>query len=440
MNTRVTERRGPLPSDLRSAGELAPSIALPWIVKLRYGVLAGQALIILLAYFVLEVELALGWISIPLVLVAGSNWLLSRHLQAFSDRRYLGSLLALDIICLTALLSLTGGPHNPLTLLYLVQITLSAVILSREWTWALGLLSTIGFGFQFLVYVQVPMLDVHHMHGEFSPHLFGMWIAFAAAALLITIFIGRVSDALRRREQDVLSLQTQLAKHERLASIVTLAAGAAHELGTPLASIAIAGCDLELHETGLSTDQEVTEDARLIRREAERCRAILGQMGERGAELPGEAPVCLDLTELLEKVRMGAAGDQRSRIKICVTGENHSAFLPAEAARLALATLVKNALDASTDGETVSLTAEATEGKTSFTIIDSGCGMSQETMNRLGEPFFTTKEPGQGLGLGIFLVQGLAERFHGSLIFESEKGLGTKATLVLPVIRHDEQR
>ena len=429
------ERSGPLPPDLRPAGELAPSIALPWIVKLRYGVLAGQALLILLAYFVLEVELPLGWISIPLALVAGSNWLLSRRIQEFSDRRYLGSLLALDIICLTALLSLTGGPHNPLTLLYLVQITLSAVILSREWTWALGILSTIGFGFQFLVYVPVPMLDVHHMHGGFSPHLYGMWIAFAAAALLITIFIGRVSDALRRREQDVLLLQAQLAKHERLASIITLAAGAAHELGTPLASIAIASRDLELHATGASKDQDVTEDARLIRGEVDRCRAILRQMSERGAELPGEAPVRLDLAELLDEVRMSAADDQRSRIKICVAGENQSALLPAEAARRALATLVKNALDASTDREAVSLTAEATEEKIRFAIIDAGCGMSQETMNRLGEPFFTTKEPGQGLGLGIFLVQGFAERFHGSLFFESEKGRGTKATLELPLIR-----
>ena len=81
MKIRVTERSGPLPLDLRPAGELAPSLALPWIVKLRYGVLAGQALLILLAYFVLKIDLALGWISIPLALVGGSNWLLSRNLQ-----------------------------------------------------------------------------------------------------------------------------------------------------------------------------------------------------------------------------------------------------------------------------------------------------------------------------------------------------------------------
>ena len=192
-----SERSGPLPPDLRPAGELAPSIALPWIVKLRYGVLAGQALIILLAFFVLEVELPLGWISIPLALVAGSNWILSRRLQAFSDRRYLGSLLGGDIICLTALLSLTGGPHNPLTLLYLVQITLSAVILSREWTWALGILSTIGYGFQVSRLCAGADARCSSHAWRISPHLYGMWIAFAAAALLITIFIGKVSDALR---------------------------------------------------------------------------------------------------------------------------------------------------------------------------------------------------------------------------------------------------
>lgn len=440
MRIRVTEKSNPLPSDLRPAGELAPSLALPWIVKLRYGVLAGQALLILLAHFVFEVELPLGWISFPLALVAGSNWLLSRYTQAFSDRRYLGSLLALDTLCLTALLALTGGPNNPFTLLYLVQITLSAVILSREWTWTLGLLSTIGFGFQFLAYVPVPILEVHHSHDGVSPHLLGMWLAFAVAALLITIFIGKVSDALRRREQEVLLLQSQLAKHERLASIVTLAAGAAHELGTPLASIAIASRDLELHATGMSEDQDVTEDARLIRGEAERCRSILRQMSEGGAELPGEVPARLDLEELLGEVRMRVAAVQRSRIKTSVTGENRSVFLPAEATKRALTALVQNALDASTDGKTVSVTAESTEERVCFSIIDSGCGMSPETMNRLGEPFFTTKEPGQGLGLGTFLVRGFAERSHGSLFFESEKGRGTKATLDLPRIGQDEQR
>jgi two-component system, sensor histidine kinase RegB len=440
MKTQVLERRDALSPDLRPAGEAAHSLALPLIIKLRYAVPAGETLLILLAYFVFDVELPLTWVSIPLVLVAGSNWLLSRNTQKFGNRHYLGSLLALDTLCLTAFLALTGGPHNPFTLLYLVQITLSAVTLSREWTWTLGFLSNVCFGFLFLASVQVPMLEVHHMHGNFSPHLLGMWIAFAAATLLITIFVGKISDTLKQREQDVLSLQTRLAKHERLSSIVTLAAGAAHELATPLASIAIASRDLELHETGVSRDQDVTEDARMIRGEVERCNSILRRIGERGAELPGEAPVLLDLAELLEKVRVELAVSHQTRIMTLVTGDNRSAFLPAEATKIALTSLVRNALDASTDDDTVFLTADATPRELRFSIVDSGHGMGQDTMKRLGEPFFTTKAPGQGMGLGIFLVRGFAERLHGSLFFESEEERGTKAILELPLIHYEDPR
>ena len=218
MRVCVTERRVPSPADLRSAGELAPSLALPWIVKLRYGVLAGQIVLILLTHFVFGVSLPIQWLAIPLALTAASNLLAYRCARRFGDRPALGYLLAFDTICLTALLALTGGPANPLSLLYLVQITLSAVILSKEWTWSLGALSVVCFGFLFWAHVRVSVFEAHHTSEGFSVHLVGMWIAFVAAALLVTVFIGKVSEALRRREQEVLLLQSQLARHERLAA------------------------------------------------------------------------------------------------------------------------------------------------------------------------------------------------------------------------------
>ena len=96
-----------------------------------------------------------------------------RFTGAFSDRRILGILLTLDTLCLTAVLSLTGGPANPFTLLYLVQITLSAVILSKEWTWALGGLSVACFAFLFPVHTIVPVFEAHHTSQGFSVHLAG---------------------------------------------------------------------------------------------------------------------------------------------------------------------------------------------------------------------------------------------------------------------------
>jgi len=433
MRVSVTDHQDPTPPDLRSAGELAPSLALPWIVKLRYGVLIGQALLILLTHFVFGVALPIAWCAIPLAVTAASNIWLQRVTDLSCVRPALGSILALDTLCLTALLALSGGPANPFTLLYLVYITLSTVVLSKAWTWALGILAFISFGSLFPVHMHVSIFEAHHHVEGFDQHLIGMWMAFAATALLITVFIGKVSEALQKREQEVLLLQNQLARHERLASIVTLAAGAAHELGTPLATIAVGSKDLELHGTTIVRDPDVVEGARLIRAEVDRCRRILQQMSDRAAEPLGEMAGPIDLKELLERVRSGFSPLMQRRLQTGVNGNGREAVLCAEATIQALTALVKNALDASADDESVSLVSERTATTVRFTVKDSGQGMGPDILKRLGEPFFTTKAPGSGMGLGIFLVREYAERLEGNLMVESETGTGTTAVLELPL-------
>jgi two-component system, sensor histidine kinase RegB len=437
MQVCVTERRVPWPADLRSAGELAPSLALPWIVRLRYGVLACQTALILLTRYVFGVWLPIQWIAIPLAATAASNLLVYRCARRFGDRPALGCLLAGDTICLTALLALTGGPANPFSLLYLVQITLSAVVLSKEWTWSLGALSVVGFGSLFWAHVRVSVFATHHTSEGFSMHLVGMWIAFVAAALLVTVFIGKVSEALRRREVEVSELQSQLARHERLTSIVTLAAGAAHELGTPLATIAVASRDVEFRATRVSGDPDLARDARLIRSEVDRCRSILQRMSARSAEQPGELPVRMELPALLEGARCDFPAPDRERVRIVAAGPD-AAVLPAGAARRALVALLRNALDASSEAQTVTLSVARAAGSLEFVVKDSGCGMSRETLDRIGEPFFTTKASGCGMGLGTYLVRAFAEQFRGRLVFESEPGKGTRAVLQLPLIPNGE--
>ena len=433
MRVCVTERRVPAPADLRSAGELAPSLALPWIVKLRYGVLAGQIVLILLTHFVFGVSLLIQWLAIPLALTAASNLLAYRCARRFGDRPALGYLLAFDTLCLTALLALTGGPANPLSLLYLVYITLSAVILSKEWTWSLGVLSVVCFGFLFWAHVRVSVFEAHHTSEGFSVHLVGMWIAFVAAALLVTVFIGKVSEALRRREHEVSQLQSQLARHERLATVATLAAGAAHELATPLATIAVASRDVEYHATEVSGDPELARDARLIRSEVERCSSILQQMSAGSAEQLGELPIRVELAGFLENVRGDFPQPDRERVRVALAGNSGSAVLPAGAARHALTALVRNALDASREAQLVTLGVVRTAESLEFVVTDSGCGMGEETLNRIAEPFFTTKAPGCGMGLGTYLVRVFAEQLGGRLAFESEPGKGTRALLELPL-------
>jgi two-component system sensor histidine kinase RegB len=401
--------------------------------------LAGQIALILTARFVFGVNIPLLWLALPLAVAAVRNLRLQRFSAAFSDRRILGILLTLDTLCLTAVLSLTGGPANPFTLLYLVQITLSAVILSKEWTWALGGLSVACFAFLFPVHTIVPVFEAHHTSQGFSVHLAGMWIAFAAASLVITVFIGKVSEALRKREQETLSLRDQVARDERLSSIVTLAAGAAHELGTPLGTIAVASKDLELYATDVVQNRVVAEEARLIRAEVDRCRRILQQMSARGAQPLGETPVPLGLGKALDSVKQGFAAQERDMVATEVAGDSREVVLPPDATFQALTALVRNALDASDGSQAVLLSAECVGGKLRFTVKDSGCGMPRETLDRVAEPFFTTKPPGRGMGLGTFLVRAYAESLDGSLEFESDPGVGTKVILELPLPTCDER-
>lgn len=436
MRVRVTEggaTQPPAAVDLASAGELAPRLAAPLVVRLRYGLVAGEAAVLLILRYGFDVPLRLGLLFLPIAAAAASNvWLSYTLRRTGSDaRRYLGWIFCLDTLCLTALLALSGGPMNPFSLIYLVQITLSAVILRKIWTWTLGGLSMLCFALLFRFYEPLSIFEHHHHPQSFSLHLAGMWVAFAVAALLISFFIGRLSEVLRHREQEVLRLQSEIARNQRLASLVTLSAGAAHELNTPLGTVAIVAREIERYAETVAKDPALSEDAAVIRVQVERCREILRRMSARGAEPLGEAPAQGRVRDLIEMAARRFPPEQQAAIEI-VCDETAEAQLPVEATVQAIEALVKNALDASAAGSPVQIEARADEGRLRLRIADRGEGMAPEVLSRIAEPFFTTKAPGRGMGLGVFLVRVFAERLGGALEYDSQPGAGTTATLELP--------
>lgn len=422
---------GPSRTDLR--------IARPWIVRLRYAVAAGQWLTCVLVDRVAGIPLPLHWLFLPPAVVALSNLWLSRRAEgaagAERESTVIGWIFVLDTVCLTAVLMLSGGPNNPFSLLYLVHITLSASILTQRQTWALGAFACVCFGLLFVNPLPVASLEMH-AHGASSTnlHLIGMWFAFTVASALVAIFSGRISELLRVREQSLLKMQEELAKKDRLASLVTLAAGAAHELSTPLATIAVVAKELEHYAKHAQPNAAIAADSLLIRGEVERCSGILRRMSLTGAEPLGEAIEEVAVSTLLDAVR--SAFTARSQVKVeSQLRDDGEVYMrvPRHAIEQALIALVRNGLDAAPAHAPVVLTARA-HGAASigFEVQDSGAGMGAEILRHVGEPFFTTKEPGKGMGLGIFLVRTLAERLNGHFELRSEPGVGTQAVLRLP--------
>src|SRR5262249_34698668 len=155
---------------------------------------------------------------------------------------------------------------------------LSAIVLAPRRTWALVALSLVCFGALFALHTATPSEEMSSHLGHDQLHLRGMWVAFGVAATFIVYFVRRVTRALAEREAE---LTRQRTRGEKLASLATLAAGAAHELATPLSTIAVVAKELERDVSARSpADQPLVEDARLIRDQVERCRAILLQMAD----------------------------------------------------------------------------------------------------------------------------------------------------------------
>lgn len=415
--------------------DAAPNLALPWVVRLRYGMVFGGAAMLGCVAWVLGSHCVSPWALVPLLCVLITNVWLHRvaHGSVRSPQAMLGVIFAFDTLCLTSVLALTDGPMNPFTLLYLVQITLAAVVLQKKWTWVLGMLSAVCFGLLFFLHVPFTGFHVSSTEHGFLPHLVGMWIAFVIAVVLISFFTSRVSHALRQREQEVLALQEHVARQERLTSLVTLAAGAAHELGTPLGTIAVVARELERYAATLRDGEAVREDARLIRSEVERCQHILQRMSADGAEPVGESPRIIEVAELLRQTLKEVPDARRPYVIVDAAEATASLFLPVRATVQSLVALVGNALDAGPEDVQVVLRARRIGAEIAFSVCDNGKGMTEEIQRRITEPFFTTKEPGRGMGLGIFLVRSFAERLGGGLSYESAPGRGTTATLTLPL-------
>lgn len=414
--------------------ELTSTLALPWILRLRYGLAATEGAIVALAIVVARAHAPLLPAAVVIAITALSNRFqshLQRALKIPIDKMIAG-LFCLDILCLTAIFMLTGGATNPFSLLYLVQITLSAAILSKRWTWFLGVLAIFCFGSLFVFYVPIPLLEMHHYHAGLDLHLMGMWIGFTVAAFLIALFSGKISEALREREKRLLLLQQQLAAKEKLASLATLAAGAAHELSTPLATIAVVAKELENFATRTELNSAVAEDSRLIRSEVERCRHILQGMSAQGAEFPGEKPIVIAVAEIVHRLRQQLPIAALDRLQIDSAIEETKIVVPVQALLQSLSALVKNAAEAEGGSAPILLRVTAETDTVYFAVKDEGPGIPEQLLRRIGEPFFTTKPPGKGMGLGTFLVRAFAEGLGGSLEFESQPGEGTTATLSIP--------
>lgn len=415
-------------------------IALAWLLHLRWGAVAAQVLLVLIAFFFLEITLPYRIISGILVFEIISNLLfgvLKKKEIALADQLF-ALVMFLDTALLTGLIYYSGGPMNPFTFLYLVHITLGAILMPPAWSWSLAFFTTGCYATLFFLPAQGDLGQSCHpdpamlatLSDPLKIHLQGMWVAFAVTAFFIVFFVSRIQLALARHQKTLADLQEEKTKSERMASLATLAAGAAHEFATPLSTIAVAAGEMlhALKKTNGTDCQELLADITLIRDQVARCKDILFHLAADAGDQMGEPFTDFSMDELMENLIQTLPAPLKNQVHYTDKTGGTIVRMPLRTLRRIVRGLIKNALDAAPSAP-VSVECLQDSARLYIEVTDDGSGMTPDIASRATEPFFTTKEPGKGLGLGLFLAKSIAERFGGGLSLISLPDKGSKVTL-----------
>ncbi|MFZ4765590.1 MAG: ATP-binding protein, partial [Roseimicrobium sp.] len=392
------------------------TITLRWLLRLRWIGVAGQVVALVFAAGVLDLELRWGPLISVVVFTAASNLVLLTCTKHDTPHREwtLAAVIAMDVLLLTVLIYYTGGASNPFTSFYLVLVALAAMTLGMRWLGVTVMLASACY--LFIFYNGLPLRGPDGI-GEigcpgYGLHLRGMAVAFFLTALCIAYFVQRMHRSLQSRDAALADAEKKAARADQFSALAALSAGVAHELGSPLGTIAVASRELELALEKQNAEGPL-EDARLIRQEVERCRNILDRLDRRSTSGTGDAPVPCSATELITELKAALPAASQSRLVIHDLTEDVMLHLPKQPVVQSLMILIQNACEADTSGQPAEVEITHTHGLLSLAVHDRGPGLSAAAQKHAGEPFFTTKPPRHGMGLGLFLVRTLALQLGG---------------------------
>lgn len=410
-------------------------LRLQTIVRLRWFAVLGQLSAIAIVRFGFGFPMPVGFC---LLLIAISAWLnVFLRINFVSRNRltnwFATSLLAYDLLQLAALLFLTGGIHNPFVALIVAPVTVSAATLPGRNTLLLGAIALAATFFLTWFHLPLPWVGVP---SPLIPPLYGYGLLAAVAACMIflAVYVWRLSSEARQMAVALTATELVLAREQQLHALDGLAAAAAHELGTPLATIVLVSKEMGRE---IPPDSPMQEDLELLRSQAQRCREILQKLTRQPA---GRDPMHANMTlsQILDEVvEPHRSAGKTIRIS-CAPGDPDADPQEPDAERrpgllYGLGNLVENAVDfASTR---VDVSATWTTDHVYVVISDDGTGFAPEVIDTVGDPYVTTRpsrggnRDEAGLGLGLFIAKTLLERSGATLEFDNRSPPATGAVV-----------
>jgi two-component system sensor histidine kinase RegB len=392
-------------------------ISLRRLVLIRWVAVAGQAVTLLVVHYLFDFRLPLlPAFSVVFGSVLVNLFIIFRRRAATRlGEREAAGYLAYDLLQLGLLLFLTGGLENPFSILILAPVTVAATILSQRSVVPLAIFAVATITLLALWHLPLPWRTEPPL--VFPPELvLGIWTALVCATVFIGGYTWSVAEEARRLRDAVAATQLALAREQRVSAVGALAAAAAHELGSPLATIAVVAKELVRE---LPSDSAYTEDAMLLLSQSERCREILAQLARHPDEDATSPFARLPISALVE-----ASGalyrDPRVRLIFATTGNRGDEPLVSRSPEImhGLNNLIQNAVQFARREVSVAISWD--KDTVGVEVADDGPGFPAHLLGRLGEPYLSTRAGASNhMGLGIFIAQSLLERSGAELTFDN---------------------
>jgi two-component system sensor histidine kinase RegB len=417
----------------------SPARILRQLYFLRNITITFIVTMVLLALFSLNINLPVLPLTIILLIMAVTNLVTRYFIDSGRDisPNVIFIQLLLEIISFSLILYFSGGATNPFTFFYLIPLAVAATIIPGQKTWLLTSITVVLYSLLLKYYVPLSYAIHDHQHnmdsdGQFSQHVLGMWFGFLVSALLVTWFITYLSKELKQRDQAIAEARQRELRDQQMVTLGTLAAGTAHELGTPLASLAVISGEIT---DGFNPDDqpELFEHQKILRQQISRCKKILSVLSDSAGESRAEEGHLESPHEYLSQIIEHWQQLRPDTIlhKNITEHQGSGQLLCDRTITQALINLLNNAADASP--EEIHLKADEQGETMVLKIEDNGAGMTDDQIELAGDISFSTKP--DGMGIGLFLAITTLRRSGGNVEFKRHDKGGTITVVSLPLIQ-----
>jgi two-component system sensor histidine kinase RegB len=394
---------------------------------LRSLAVCGQLATILFVHLVLMIPLPLVPMIGAIGLLVALNLVIAQIAvrRPISDRALFGTLLV-DVACLTVQLYLSGGLANPFVTLYLLQVVIAAVLLPSWASWTMAVMTSGLFAWLASSPFRLPA----DYGATISPaHTVGAWISFTLAAILLVLFVTRIMRNLTRREAHLAALRQRAVEEEHVVRMGLLASGAAHELGTPLASLAVTLGDWR-RDPMIASAPELLAEVEAMSGEIVRCKDILSQILLAAGEVRGDAPQRTTLSRFIAATVSDWSDQRAIKADLIDHARDGRAIVADRPLAQTIVNLLDNAVEAGATSIAVSISLD--EDVVTLVVSDDGRGFAPAILAEIGNPYRSTKLR-HGAGLGLFLANNVLRTLGGTLHVRNKPDGGAEVELAWPI-------